>query len=100
MPPVLQQLLNWARQPATLLGSVLVVGLVLSSLGVSYASHMTRNMYRDLQALEKHHDDLEHEYEKLLLEESAWADYTRLDQLAHSELGMSAPTPEETVVLQ
>ena len=57
-------------------------------------------MYRDLQSLEKDFDDLEHEYEKLLLEESAWADYTRLDQLAHSELEMRAPSPDETVVIQ
>ncbi len=61
---------------------------------------MTRNMYRDLQTLEKDHDDLEHEFEKLLLEQSAWADYTRLDRLAHDELAMSAPSPSETVVLR
>jgi cell division protein FtsL len=57
-------------------------------------------MYRDLQTLEKDHDDLEHEYEKLLLEQSAWADYTRLNQLAHDELAMAAPTAVDTVVIR
>ena len=56
-------------------------------------------MYRELQQIEKGHDDLEHEYEKLLLEQSAWADYSRLDQLAHDELAMAAPMPDSTVVL-
>lgn len=100
MSPLLLELIQWLLRPRTVVGAVLVGALVISSLGVGYTSHQTRNMYRDLQALEKNFDDLEHEYEKLLLEESAWADYTRLDQLAQTELQMNAPTPEETVVLK
>jgi cell division protein FtsL len=57
-------------------------------------------MYRDLQQLEKDHDDLEHEYEKLLLEQSAWADYTRLNELAQDKLEMAAPEISEMVVLR
>ena len=100
MQPLILQLVPWLVKPGTLLASVLTLLLVVSSLGVGYASHQTRNMYRDLQTQEKYYDDLEHEYEKLLLERSAWADYTRLDQLAHAELGMDAPTRKETVVLE
>lgn len=100
MPPVIQQLLQWLLRPRTLVAVLLCGVLVISSLGVGYTSHLTRNMYRDLQALQQDHDDLEHEYEKLLLERSAWADYTRLDQLAHNRLEMAAPTPDEMVVLK
>jgi cell division protein FtsL len=57
-------------------------------------------MYRDLQQLEKNHDDLEHEYEKLLLEKSAWADYTRLNELAQDKLKMIVPETSEMVVLR
>jgi len=57
-------------------------------------------MYRDLQQLEKNHDDLEHEYEKLLLEKSAWADYTRLNELAQDKLKMTVPETSEMVVLR
>ena len=100
MPVILQQLIRWFFSPRPIAGSLLCGLLVLSSLGVAYSSHQTRNMYRDLQQLEKDHDDLEHEYEKLLLEHSAWADYTRLNELAREKLQMTAPEIGEMVVLR
>jgi len=100
MPVIVQQLARWFFSRRPMLGSFLCGLLVVSSLGVAYSSHETRNMYRDLQQLEKDHDDLEHEYEKLLLEQSAWADYTRLNGLAQDKLQMTAPAISEMVVLR
>jgi cell division protein FtsL len=100
MPVIVQQLLRWFFSPRPIAGSLLCSLLVVSSLGVAYSSHQTRNMYRDLQQLEKDHDDLEHEYEKLLLERSAWADYTRLNGLARDKLQMTAPETSDMVVLR
>jgi len=100
MPIIVQQLMRWFFSPRPMAGSFLCVMLVVSALGVAYSSHQTRNMYRDLQQLEKDHDDLEHEYEKLLLEQSAWADYTRLNELAQDKLEMTAPETSEMVVLR
>ena len=100
MVPILAQLFAWVLAPKPIIVMSLGMLLTCSALGVAYSSHMTRNMYRDLQSLEKDHDDLSHEYEKLLLEQSAWADYTRLDQLARDELAMSAPGGLDTVVLK
>ena len=100
MPFIVRQLVRWFFSPKPMAGLLLCVLLVVSSLGVAYSSHQTRNMYRDLQQLEKDHDDLEHEYEKLLLEQSAWADYTRLNGLAEDKLQMAAPESSEMVVLR
>ena len=100
MPVIVQQLMRWFFSPMPMAGSFLCGLLVVSSLGVAYSSHQTRNMYRDLQQLEKDHDDLEHEYEKLLLEHSAWSDYTRLNELAQDKLQMTAPETGEMVVLR
>jgi cell division protein FtsL len=100
MPVIVQQLVRWFLSPRPMAGSLLCGLLVVSSLGVAYSSHQVRNMYRDLQQLEKDHDDLEHEYEKLLLEQSAWADYTRLNGLAEEKLQMFAPESSEIVVLR
>ena len=100
MPLIVQQLVRWFVSPRPMVGLLLFGLLVVSSLGVAYSSHQTRNMYRDLQQLEKNHDDLEHEYEKLLLEQSAWADYTRLNELAQDKLQMIAPKTSEMVVLR
>ena len=98
--PALSNLLFWVIAPARLTAIFLCASIVMSAIGVTHSAHATRNMYRDLQVLEKDHDDLEHEYEKLILEQSAWADYTRLDQLAQEKLSMSPPTAAFTVVLK
>ena len=96
---LLREVISWLVRPRQITTLLLSAGLVTSALSVAYSAHQTRNMYRDLQQLEKDFDDLEHEYEKLLLEQSAWADYTRLDQLAQDKLAMAAPAPDTTVVL-
>jgi len=96
---LLRRVILWVFQPRQLFAGVLSSLVIVSALAVAYSAHETRNMYRDLQQLEKDFDDLEHEYEKLLLEQSAWADYTRLDQLAQDQLAMAAPNPDNTVVL-
>ncbi len=85
---LLPTLLGWLFAARQMLPLTLCVLLTVSALGVACATHITRIQYRDLQALEKSHDDLEHEYEKLLLEQSAWANYNRLDQLVRKELSM------------
>ncbi len=100
MPEILRQLIGWLLSRHSLLGSTLALVVVVSALGVAYSAHETRNMYRDLQRLEKDHDDLEHEYEKLLLEQSAWADYTRLNELARDKLEMQPPSTEDMVVVR
>ena len=96
---LLKSMFLWLIEPRQLISGLLSSLVIVSALAVAYSAHQTRNMYRELQQLEKDHDDLEHEYEKLLLEQSAWADYSRLDQLAHDELAMVAPMPDSTVVL-
>lgn len=93
-------LIRWFLAPMTLLAALLVSALLVSAVSVAYSAHLTRNMYRDLQQLEKSHDDLDHEYERLLLERSAWADYTRLNEIAGAQLSMGIPQPGDMVVLQ
>ena len=96
---LLRSLFLWLMEPRQLLAGLSSSLVIVSALAVAYSAHQTRNMYRELQQLEKDHDDLEHEYEKLLLEQSAHTDYGRLDQLAHDELAMIAPASDNTVVL-
>ena len=79
---------------------VLFILTILSAFGVVSASHETRNMYRELQVLQKERDDIESEYGQLLLEQSAWANNTRVDQIAREELQMVIPKVEEIIVLR
>ena len=90
---------------AWLIGRQLPVGFLLvlvlaSAIGVAFAAHQTRQMYAARQQLSLQSDNIDGEYEKLLLEQSAWADYTRVDQVSRTELGMLSPLPKNLVVVK
>ena len=74
--------------------------VILSSFSVIYASHQTRVLYGSLQVGQDAADNLDSEYERLLLEQSAWAGYNRIDQLAREELGMSSPDRGRLVLMR
>ena len=89
-------LLDWRQLSVGLLLGVVVA----SSLGVIYTAHATRTLYAELQELQGREDSLDSEYEKLLLEQGAWADYSRVDQVSRDQLHMSSPKPEDIVVVK
>ena len=67
---------------------------------VSFSSHQTRELYRNLHIIQKKRDDLDFEYQKLILERGAFADYSRITDLAKKQLNMRAPLTDELVVLR
>ena len=91
---------RWLLLPGQLVVVLLCGAVMASAIGIAYSSYLVRQSYAELQRLGKHQDDLEDEYEALLLERSAWADYTRLHRLADRELAMVAPRPDEMVVVK
>lgn len=93
------RLLAWLLLWPQLSILLLVAVAVGSALGVIYTSHETRHAYAQLQDLQERRDSLESEYEKLLLEQGAWANYSRVDQVSHNELKMSAPKPDDIVIV-
>jgi cell division protein FtsL len=86
---------DWSRLAVFALGAL----VVLSAMAVIYSAHATRSLYAELQAVEKNRDYLDSEYEKLLLEQGAWAGYSRVDQVSHEELKMSSPEAADIVVV-
>ena len=91
--------LSWLLAWKQLLISALTGLLVVSSLAVALSAHETRQLYSQLQVLGQERDNLDSEYEKLLLEQSAWAAYSRIDQVSREQLHMLAPTSESIVVV-
>jgi cell division protein FtsL len=87
---------GWTQISATLL----VLTGIASALAVIQAVHVTRQQYSELQELRAIQDNLDSEYEMLLLEQSAWADYARIDQVARDDLMMFAPTAATLVVVK
>lgn len=74
--------------------------LVSSALAVIASSHQTRNMYREIQMLQQEQDNLQSEYEKLLLEQSALANNGRVYQVARGELNMIPPALSKIVLVE
>ncbi|MAV26086.1 MAG: cell division protein FtsL [Gammaproteobacteria bacterium] len=89
-------LLRW---PQLLVAGLMVVCLV-SGIGVVYSVHTTRMLYSEIQSLQTEQDRLDSDYEKLLLEQSAWAAYTRVDELSRDELNMVSPDTDAIVMVQ
>ena len=96
---LLLKLLGWLLPRPRLSVALLVVAVVASSLGVVYTAHETRAIYAQLQGLQETRDSLDSEYEKLLLEQGAWASYSRVDRISRGQLKMSSPRPEDIVVV-
>ena len=80
--------------------AALALVTVVSAVGVVLTVHQTRLGYAELQSLAADRDALEGEYERLLLEQGAFADFARVDQVAREELGMYIPPAGEVVIVR
>ncbi len=93
------KLLVWMFQWRQLQVAGLVGLIAVSSVGVIYSAHLTRAQYSKLQDLEKEQDLLDSDYERLLLEQGAWAGYARVDDVSRNQLGMKAPSATDLVLV-
>jgi len=92
--------LLWVISPRQMIIVSLVLALGITAFFVSFSSHQTRELYRNLHIIQKKRDDLDFEYQKLILERGAFADYSRITDLAKKQLNMRAPLTDELVVLR
>ena len=97
---VLVQCRDYFWTPSGRRAIALVVVFLISALAVIYASHATRARYASLQTEQHASDTLDSEYEKLLLEQSVWAGYNRVDQLARETLQMRSPDQTNLLVVR
>lgn len=94
------ELSTWFFRRRVLAVLFLIVATVGSALSVVYVSHVNRQLYSNLQELQKQQDYLDSEYEKLLLEQSAWSDYGRIEQLSRGELNMRIAPITDVVLVE
>lgn len=82
----------------------LVIALVAACLATAMAaittSHLTREQYARLQQLERERDQLQTEWGRLLLEESAWSSPARIERLAVERLEMRLPDVTDVEVIR
>ena len=69
-------------------------------MGVVFSVHQARGLVFELQLLREHATEQQVRWGQLLLEQSAWGNYSRIEDLARNKLQMRVPTPEQIWVIR
>ena len=71
-----------------LLAAALLVAIVLSSFGVIYTAHESRELFRQLEQARRDENEIQIEWRQLLLERGTLSSHARVEAIANSELQM------------
>ncbi len=74
--------------------------VLMSAVGVVWSKQQTRNQFVELQRLEKERDQLDTEWGQLRLEQSTWVTYGRIEKIAHDDLHMVVPDPNQVHLVE
>lgn len=88
------------RQRVLLVSTLLFVAVMVSAIGLVYSKHQTRKLFVELQQLNKEVVSLNTEWGRLQLEQSAWADHGRIEQIARDRLEMVTPEAEQVAFIR
>ena len=79
--------------------SSLAVAVVVSSVWVIKAKHQSRQLFVELEELNRERDRLQIDWGRLQLEQSTWGTHPRIESLASQRLNLASPRPDEVVVI-
>ncbi|RUO30571.1 cell division protein FtsL [Aliidiomarina sedimenti] len=72
---------------------------VATSLGVIYLTHLNRELVADREELLQQRDALDVEWRHLVIEQTALAEHSRIEQLATRNLSMQRPQEDQEVLV-
>lgn len=79
---------------------ILLLLVMVSAIGVVYSVHLSRKTVAALSVLDKQQHAIDVEWGRLLIEQSAWGGYGRVEKIAAERLGMKMPEPNRIVMLK
>lgn len=88
-----------SRRGLTLAVAVLWALVVVSALAVIASTHQTRQRVDRLETLRREAAELQVVWGQYMLEQSTWAAYGRVEQLARDELNMRLPEDDDIVMV-
>jgi cell division protein FtsL len=90
-----------ALTPKLLGFAVLVLWLAVlgSAAGAIYSKHRARELFVELEQLNRRRDNLEIEWGQLQLEQSAWSTHAFVESVASKKLRMAMPPPREIEIV-
>ena len=80
--------------------AVLWVSVIITALAVALVSHICRQQYAQLGAMEREVNQMNADYGRYLLEQSAWGSLQRIENMAAQKLDMRSPEPEEIMMVK
>lgn len=80
--------------------ALLWILVVVSAVSVALVSHINRQLYAQLGALEREANQMNADYGRYLLEQSAWGSLQRVETMAAQKLEMRSPEPEEILMVK
>lgn len=78
----------------------LTLAVTFSALAVVYSVHVSRTKMSHLEQLLNERDQYQVEYGQLILEQSTWGSYAKLEYDATRKLDMHVPDPAEIVIVK
>ena len=80
--------------------AVLWILVLISAIAVGLVSHLSRQQYAQLMILEREASQLDEDYGKYLLEQSAWGSLQRVETMAAKQLNMRSPRSSEILMVK
>jgi cell division protein FtsL len=87
------------RRALTLLIPILWLAVLASAAGAIFVKHRARELFVELEKVNRERDQLEIEWGQLQLEQSAWSTHAFVENVAASNLGMRTPPPKQIEVV-
>lgn len=78
---------------------LLLIAVIASALAVIELRHRNRVAFAELEAVQAARDAIDTEWGQLLLEQGAWAEHRRIEELARTRLNMAPPKEPQVVVV-
>ena len=80
--------------------ALLIIAVMMSAIGLVYSKHLSRKLFVELQHLKQQGTDLDTEWGRLQLEQSAWTDHGRIEKIARERLLMKQPDADAVVFIK
>jgi cell division protein FtsL len=88
-----------ARRILLLLLPLLWCAVLATSAGAIYAKYRARELFVELERLDSAREELDAEWGRLQLEQSAWSTYAFVERVASERLHMSIPESRDIEIL-
>ncbi|MEO8308846.1 MAG: cell division protein FtsL [Pseudomonadota bacterium] len=75
-------------------------GVLASAAGAVYTRHRARELFVQLESLNRQGDNLDIEWGRLQLEQSTWSTHAFVERVATTRLHMATPDPARIQVVQ